>query len=95
MLKFINPDPGSGIRNLFDPGPGITDGKNSGPQRWIFLYLFRSGIIIADPEQNPLLSMIEISLNSTVGVKIPNSRLDFNARSTRYLLDFIQIFVSK
>jgi hypothetical protein len=29
VVKFfdVNPDPGSGIRNLFYPGPGIRDGR--------------------------------------------------------------------
>jgi hypothetical protein len=31
ILKYFDADPGSGIRNLFDSGSGIRDGKNSNP----------------------------------------------------------------
>ena len=31
ILKFFNADADSGFGNLFDPGSGIRDGKNSDP----------------------------------------------------------------
>ncbi len=31
MLKFFDADPDAGSGNLFDPGAGIRDGKNSDP----------------------------------------------------------------
>jgi hypothetical protein len=54
------------IRNLFDPGSGMEKiwDKHPGSTKLVFLNLFRSGIIIAAPQTNPLLFVLEISLNS-------------------------------